>query len=169
MEKVEYTAIEIRKCLQRLFPTRKLVLSQFTFFNQIGVAKATGENIKRGRRCYRFSDVLSIAAVIALKEAGIPLKNIVNVPSLIQENAHKVLTQQVLAAKTFCKLCGFKNTVVLKLPDDSQTSNLAIDNFLNSSYGQGTSLFWSFDLGLLARQLSWAFGPAEGELVRQAA
>ncbi len=76
MTETEYSASDIRKLLQQLFPQRRLVLSQFTFFSHRGVARATGETYRRGRRCYRLHDILSIASIIALKEEGIPLKNI---------------------------------------------------------------------------------------------
>ena len=69
----EFSASEIRQVLQGLFPHRRLVLSQFTFFNNIGVSLPTGETFRRGRRCYRLEDILSIATVLALKEEGIPL------------------------------------------------------------------------------------------------
>lgn len=142
---MEYSASQIRRILQQLFPTRRLVLSQFTFFNQIGVARPTGETLRRGRRCYRLEDILSIACVLALKEEGIPLKNIEVVPNLIQENAAKIFLNG-----DGCRLSGFGSTIHLMFPGDSWEYT-ALEPFLNTA--DSTLTFWSYDVGMLARQI----------------
>jgi DNA-binding transcriptional MerR regulator len=152
MEAREYSASEVRKLLQFLFPHRRLVLSQFTFFNQTGVAQPSGESFRRGRRCYRLQDLLSIACVLALKEEGIPLKNIESVPSLIRENLNKIFlfTDE-------CFLSGYGNTVDMKFGDmklgsgGEANSSEALLEFLDS--GENLALFWGFDVTLMARQL----------------
>ena len=145
MDGTEYSASDIRKILQGLFPQRRLVLSQFTFFNQVGVAKATGKTFRRGRRCYRLEDLLSIACILALKEEGIPYKNVESVPALIQDNSDKIF-----AAGEGCRLSGFGETVSLSFPHEEK-DEAALDSFLS---GEQTSLlFWCFDVGLLAEQL----------------
>ena len=157
----EYSASEIRKLLQQLFPQRRLVLSQFTFFNQIGVARATGLTFRRGRRCYRLEDILSIACVIALKEEGIPLKNVETVPALVQERA-----QEIFHCGAGCRLSGYGDTVTLVLPQ-GDGDNRALDRFLDS--GAERLLFWGFDVGLLAEQLEQVAQSLECETERQAA
>ena len=141
----EYNASQIRKMLQELFPHRRLVLSQFTFFNHSGVAKATGVTYRRGRRCYRLEDILSIACVLALKEEGIPYKNIVEVPILMQGNAEKIFAYQ-----HGCRLSGFADVVSLNFAGENQ-ENAALNRYLEGS--SGNQLFWSFDVGMLAQQL----------------
>jgi len=141
----EYSASDIRRLLQELFPHRRLVLSQFTFFHQVGVSKPTGETSRRGRRCYRLQDVLSIACVLALKEEGIPLKNIEQVPRLVQEN-----TDTIFRAGENCRLSGSGEVVTLQMPWD-EGINAPLELLLT---GQADSaLFWSFDVGLLSIQL----------------
>jgi DNA-binding transcriptional MerR regulator len=109
MSDFEYSATEIRKLLQGLFPHRRLVLSQFTFFNQIGIAKPTGSGFKRGRQCYRLEDLLSIATILALKEEGIPFKNIEVVPKIIQQNAARIFE-----IGEGCRLSGHGDAIVLR-------------------------------------------------------
>lgn len=145
MDYVEYSASEIRKVLQGLFPERRLVLSQFTFFNQVGVARPTGSSFRRGRRCYRLQDLLSIACILALKEEGIPYKNVEEVPALIQANADRIFE-----LGTGCRLSGFGSRVALNLPGSPPDTN-ALDTFLAPE--GGTMLFWGFDVGFLALQL----------------
>jgi hypothetical protein len=142
----EYSASEIRKILQRLFPQRRLVLSQFTFFQQIGVAKPTGVTSRRGRRCYRLQDLLSIAGVLALKEEGIPLKNIECAPAMIQEKA-----DAIFEIGSGCRLSGFGENITLRLPNDVVDPH-HIESFLEVD-PKDPVLFWSFDLGELAEQL----------------
>ena len=146
MNGIEYSASEIRKILQQLFPQRRLVLSQFTFFNQIGVAHPSGNTFRRGRRCYRLEDILSIGCVLALKEEGIPLKNIKQVPALIQENS-----ELIFRAGLNCRLYGYKDLISLKLPQDSSAIE-PLEIFLTEESPE-PKLFWSYDVGALAEQL----------------
>ncbi len=141
----EYSASEIRILLQELFPQRRLVLSQFTFFNQIGVAKPTGTTFRRRRRCYRLLDVLSIACVLQLKEEGIPLKNIEPVPGLVQENA-----SMIFARGAGSRLSGCGSAVSLQLAGMEADSS-ALDALLANERPVG--LFWGFDVGRLAERL----------------
>ena len=145
MNTFEYSATEIRKILQGLFPHRRLVLSQFTFFNQIGIAKPTGSSFKRGRRCYRLQDILSIACILALKEEGIPFKNIETLPPLIQEHA-----ERIFLCGEGCRLSGHAEAIALRFPGDS-SENPALTSFLSGEHEE--LLFWGFDIGLLAEQL----------------
>lgn len=162
MVRVEYSASDIRKILQQIFPNRRLVLSQFTFFNQCGVARPTGETFRRGRRCYRLVDLLSIATVLALKEEGIPLKNIEAVPALIQDRA-----EQIFEIGENCRLSGFGSRIALKLPGDT-SYNLPLDTFLAEE--QGCALYWSYDVGALARRLeAVALGAPEALVAAQSA
>lgn len=142
----EYSATELRRLLQELFPHRRLVLSQFTFYNQVGVAKPTGETFRRKRRCYRLLDILPIACVLALKEQGIPLKNIASVPGLIQEHS-----LEIFKAGRGCRLSGMGETVHLHIPGQNDGS-LALATLLESE-ADIPSLFWGFDVGELSEQL----------------
>ncbi len=144
--KSEYTASDIRKILQHLFPHRRLVLSQFTFFNQIGVARPSGESFRRGRRCYQLEDILPIAAVLALKEEGIPLKNITSVPALLQERR-----SSIFQAGAGSRLYGFGEVVSLMIPAEN-TENLALEAFLQNT--GDPRLFWSYDVGVLSQQIT---------------
>lgn len=144
MEK-EYSAIEVREIIQKLFPHRKLVLSQFTFFNHAGIARATGETFRRGRRCFKLSDLLPVAAVLALKEQGIPLKNIESAPKLMQENIQKIFSTPN------CKLSGCGSSISLIIPG-SNPQNEALGRLLDSNNSE-QMLFWTFDLSKLCSQL----------------
>ena len=156
----EYTASDFRRILQELFPHRRLVLSQFTFFNHSGVAKPTGMTFRRGRRCYRLEDILSVACVLALKEEGIPLKNIESVPKLVQENASDIL------ASDGWTLSGYGNVIGLQTPFNKQSD--AIDAFLAET-GE-TRLFWSFDVSALSKQVKAIVeGTSAQQLQRRAA
>lgn len=159
---LEYSASDIRRVLQELFPTRKLVLSQFTFYNQIGVARPTGETFRRGRRCYRMSDILPIACVIALKEKGIPLKNIESLPSLLQERS-----EQIFAHGKDCFVSGFGTAVSLQLPGD-HSSDVCLDSFLDGGEEE-TALFWSYDVGELASRLSAVIASFSERVYKKAA
>lgn len=145
MEAKEYSASEVRKLLQFLFPHRRLVLSQFTFFNQNGVAKPSGDTYRRGRRCYQLQDLLSIACVLALKEEGIPFKNIECVPELIRENLNRIFL-----FNDECFLSGFSDVISMKFGEES-TQSEALEAFLSSP--EQKSLYWGFDITLMARQL----------------
>lgn len=149
MDNIEYSANEIRVLLQDIFPNRQLVLSQFTFFNQIGVSRPTGVTFKRGRRCYRLEDILSIACVIALKEEGIPFKNIEHLPAIIQENV-----EDIFFYGPGCRVSGFGDFVFLKFPY-TENETQTFSRFLNSS-SVNLALFWSYDLGELAWRLKEA-------------
>ena len=142
---LEYAASEIRRILQGLFPQRRLVLSQFTFFNQVGVAKPTGSTFRRGRRCYRLEDVLSIACILSLKEEGIPLKNIESVPALIQEHA-----ERIFRAGIGTRLSGYGSEISLSYAFEEK-NQAPLDALLSSENDH--LLFWSIDVGLLAAQL----------------
>ena len=141
----EFSASGIRKVLQKLFPQRRLVLSQFTFFNQIGVARPNGSTFKRGRRCYLLGDILPIAVVLALKEEGIPLKNIECVPELIQERA-----KDIFEKGPGCWLAGHGERISLSMPGSDQ-ANKALEDFLDTE--SSSLLFWGVDVGLLALQI----------------
>ncbi|MCC6221482.1 MAG: MerR family transcriptional regulator [Deltaproteobacteria bacterium] len=145
MDVNEYSAIEIRKILQQLFPTRKLVLSQFTFYANRGIIRPTGTTSRRGRRCFRLEDLLPVAAVIALKEEGIPLKNIEALPGIIQRYA-----AEIFSTHATCRISGVCNNVSLSIADE-QLVTLPIDSFLDGT--SADSLFWSFDLRRLTNQL----------------
>ena len=144
----EYCASEVRVILQELFPDRSLVLSQFTFFNHMGIARPTGTSHKRKRRCYRLSDVLPMATVLALKEEGIPLKNIGNAPTLIQE--HLLAIENSFQAVL---LSGFGESISLSIGTDTYGTEISpIDALLNTNENKST-LFWSFDISALYRDI----------------
>jgi DNA-binding transcriptional MerR regulator len=140
----EFTASEARIILQELFPARKLVLSQLTFFNQSGVSIPSGASIKRGRRCYRVSDLLPIALVLALKEQGIPNKNVARVPALIQAHLN-----DIFSSRDACQISGIDDIVYLSLPG-CQTPDEAIVKLLD---GSSMHLFWSYDAGYLSKEI----------------
>ena len=142
---LEFSATEVRKLLQILFPQRRLVLSQFTFFNQAGLSTPTGKTTRRGRRCYCLQDLLSIAFLLALKEEGIPYKNLDNLPKVIQENLSRIFS-----FKEECIASGWGKNVDLCFGDDARQSN-SIASFLSEDKVLG--LFWSFDVSSLAKQL----------------
>jgi len=153
MHDIEYTTSDIQKLFQQFFPQRRLVLSQFTFFNRNGVMRATGNTFKRRRRCYRLQDILSIACVIALKEQGIPLKNIEQVPALIQEKSALIFRYG-----SRCRLSGLGNTVALTIPG-IQEDNPALQTLLTEGGNQNS--FWSYDVGRLSTQLRDLFMQAD--------
>jgi len=177
----EYNASEVRMILQELFPSRKLVLSQFTFFNQSGVGKPSGTTTRRGRRCYRLPDLLPIATILALKEQGIPNKNVDKAPPLVQDNA-----DLIFSTEGPCQLSGVGDLVHLSLPkqktlnivSSSRVSNLDVSNSsshdldrrldggVDRGLDEGVDLaiiafldndtsdfFWSYDVGFLALEL----------------
>ncbi len=143
----EYSATELRRILQELFPHRRLVLSQFTFYNQVGVARPTGETFRRKRRCYRLVDILPIACILALKEQGIPLKNIASVPGLVQEHS-----LEIFKTGRGCRLSGMGDTIHLHIPGQNDAAG-ALAHLLESE-GDVPTLFWGFDVGELSEQLS---------------
>ena len=146
LDGIEFSASEVRKVLQQLFPHRRLVLSQFTFFNQIGIARPSGETFRRGRRCYRVEDILPIACVLALKEEGIPFKNIEALPEMVHNAASKILS-----TGPGCRLSGMGEKINLTLPGvENQAAITSLEDLLNSTSGK---IFWSFDIGILATQL----------------
>ena len=147
----EYSAIEIRGILQALFPERRLVLSQFTYYLHAGVSNPSGETIRRKRRCYRLEDLLPIAVVLYLKEQGIPLKNINNAPQIVQDNSAYIFSRG-----QGCRLSGFADQISLFIPGvsanrESSALNAFLEDSLQSS--EARRLFWSVDVGLIAEQL----------------
>ncbi|MDD2943259.1 MAG: hypothetical protein PHC51_09875 [bacterium] len=141
---VEFSATEVREILLKLFPHRKLVLSQFTFFASSGVGSPTGKTFRRGRRCYVLEDLLPIACVLSLKERGIALKVLGSFPSMIKEKAHSILYQG-----DKCWIAGFGGDVELC---NSQTpSGQLVDRFLSSEVPQ--QLFWRFNVTSMAEEL----------------
>lgn len=151
----EYIATEIRDILLDIFPHRKLVLSQFTFFVRSGVAEPSGEVYRRGRRCFRLPDLLSIACVLALKERGIPLKVLGDLPSEIRANAG-----YIMATHAPCWIAGFGDDVELVLCDSvsggvSHRGSL-VDRFLDDDNAGKTLLMWRFDVTSLAIALKKA-------------
>ncbi len=146
---VEYTASQIRKLLQQLFPHRKLVLSQFTFFCQTGVSAPSGEMVKRGRRCFRLVDILPMAALLGVKEEGIPYKNVEGLPLLVRQNAERIFETGAGAL-----LSGYGADLSLRFPGEGWKGS-AIEVFLDHAItgGESQMLFWSYDVGELARQL----------------
>ncbi|MBL7662290.1 hypothetical protein JNK13_06005 [bacterium] len=145
MVQAEYTASEMREILRRLFPERRLVLSQFTFFNHSGITKPSGLSYKRGRRCFCLVDILPIAVVLTLKEQGIPLKNANRVPLLVQEKA-----QEILSFNQTYRLTGFGSHLCLTTLADPQP-NIPLEYFLNET--KGDTLFWGLDLSAVAQNL----------------
>ena len=151
MMTLEFSASNIRSILHKLFPERRLVLSQFTFFNQCGVATPTGETFRRGRRCYQVFDILPIATVLALKEEGIPLCKIKNAPQMVQERARRIFE-----LGEGCYLSGFGDVVTLSLKGE-EVSQESISALIAAD---APLLFWSFDVGLLARRIEDAISGA---------
>jgi len=145
----EYTASQIRKLLQQLFPHRKLVLSQFTFFCHSGVSAPSGASVRRGRRCFKLPDILPMAALLGVKEEGIPYKNVEQLPQMIRDNS-----ERIFEAGPGTTISGYRNKLSLLFPGDSWQAS-AVEDFLNhqiTSPGE-EKLFWSFDVGEMARQL----------------
>ena len=149
-EDPEFNASETRKILQELFPTRKLVLSQFTFFNQVGVSKPSGDSFRRGRRCYKAQDLLPIAVVLALKEQGIPNKNIASVPEIIQENSARIFE-----SGSGTRISGFRDTISLNFVNENSEDH-ALNAMLACDVVDHTiqNLFWSYDVGSLAQDIN---------------
>jgi hypothetical protein len=141
----EYSACEVRKILQHLFPQRQLVLSQLTFFAHSGVSEATGSTFRRGRRCYRLEDMLSIGCVLSLKENGIPLKAISELPALIRS-----LASRIMQLEDRCYVSGWGENVLLHFESEIK-SPPPLELFLNSE--QQLGIFWSLDLTDFARSL----------------
>lgn len=141
----EYSACEVRKILQHLFPQRQLVLSQLTFFAHSGVSEATGSTFRRGRRCYRLEDMLSIGCVLSLKENGIPLKTIAELPSLIRQ-----LATRIMSLEDRCYVTGCGENVLMHFESEVQTPP-PLEMFLTSEKPLG--IFWSLDLTDFARLL----------------
>jgi hypothetical protein len=149
LAETEYTASQIRKLLQQLFPHRKLVLSQFTFFCHAGVSSPSGEQVKRGRRCFKLPDILPMAALLGVKEEGIPYKNVEGLPQLVRENS-----ERIFQSGPGVLLSGYSEKLSLIFPGDTWQGS-AVDDFLNheiTAPGE-EKLFWSYDVGELARQL----------------
>jgi len=147
-DEVEFSASEVRVVMQKLFPHRKLVLSQFTFFMQVGIARPSGKTFRRGRRCYRLEDLLPIATVLALKEEGIPFKNISDMPELVHNSAAKIFS-----IGAGCRLSGHGPKIDLTLPGSEGVGLRAIDSLLSGGNPGLSQIFWSLDVGLLAEQL----------------
>lgn len=144
MSEKEYSTAEVRNLMLEIFPHRKLVLSQFTFFQQVGVITPTGCTQKRGRKCFRLTDLLSLVAVLELKERGIALKGIEQVPSMIRNQI-----EEVFKLDTTWRLSGYKGHCSLK--NEDQTDD-ALNAFLSDNNSCG-KLFWSIDLSMLASKL----------------
>jgi len=144
----EYTASHIRKLLQQLFPHRKLVLSQFTFFCQTGVSAPSGEQVRRGRRCFKLVDILPMASLLGVKEEGIPYKNADSLPLLVRDNAEKIFL-----SGPGTLIAGFGKDLSIRFPKESWTGS-AVEAFLDCETQPGEQrLFWSYDVGELAKQL----------------
>ncbi len=141
----EFTASDVRKILHEMFPLRRLVLSQFTFFNQVGVSCPLGETFKRKRRCYRLLDILPIACILELKERGIPFKNINSVPGLLQKNACDIFNLGLGS-----RLAGVGDMVNLQLKGETLDS-LVLDRFLSDTKNQ--LIFWSLDVGEMGQRI----------------
>ncbi len=144
IEKLEFTATEARVILQDLFPARKLVLSQLTSYNQSGVGSPSGERIVRGRKCYKIADLLPIALVLALKEQGIPNKNVSLLPSMIREHSDLIFSLQ-----DSCQVSGIGDLVYLALPGSNET-DIVLERLLS---GDSMEIFWSYDVGGLAKEM----------------
>lgn len=149
LQSLEYTASQIRKLLQQLFPHRKLVLSQFTFFCQTGVSAPSGDIVKRGRRCFRLADILPMAALLGVKEEGIPYKNVDGLPVMVRQNA-----DEIFKAGPGTLMAGYGKTLSLRFPGEHWTGS-AVESFLDHVITEPREqmLFWSYDVGELARQL----------------
>ncbi len=147
-DEVEFSASEVRVVMQKLFPHRKLVLSQFTFFMQVGIARPSGKSFRRGRRCYRLEDLLPIATVLALKEEGIPFKNVPDLPELVHNAAAKVFS-----IGSGCRLSGHGSKIDLIVPGAERFGTGALDSLLSANSLGLQQMFWSLDIGLLAEQL----------------
>ena len=122
-----------------------MVLSQLTFFNQSGVSIPSGEEFRRGRRCYKLVDLLPIACVLALKEQGIALKLISHIPDTIRKNM-----QEIFSFSKTCKIVGCGDEVALGVEDDGVEEEF-LSRFLSGELPQ--KLFWVYDLSSTAEQL----------------
>lgn len=145
----EFNATYVRRIIQDMFPTRKLVLSQFTLYHQMGVSKPSGESFKRGRRCYRLFDLLPMALVLVLKEQGIPNKNIAHIPAIISERVEDIFKEGKGVIVN-----GYREVCSLVFPGE-ETSNLALLEMLSEDQNSMgvQDLYWSYDVGYLASEL----------------
>ena len=145
----EFNASGVRRIIQEMFPMRKLVLSQFTLYFHTGVAKPSGENYKRGRRCYRLYDLLPIALVLILKEQGIPNKNIGHMPRVISEKA-----EQIFEFGRGVRVSGFKEVCHLAFPEEDGRDLALLSMLEDDNIASGIQdLYWSYDVGYLASEL----------------
>ena len=88
--------------------------------------------------------MLPIALVLALKEEGIPFKNIEVVPDLIRSKA-----SQILKMGPGSRVSGQGETIGLSLAEEEDTVP-ALEELLKEG---SVKFFWSFDVGILATQL----------------
>lgn len=145
----EFNASGVRRIIQEMFPMRKLVLSQFTLYYHMGVATPSGENYKRGRRCYRLYDLLPIALVLILKEQGIPNKNIGHIPRVISEKA-----ERIFETGRGVRVSGFKEVCQLSFPDEISQDAALMAMLEDDNISSGIQdLYWSYDVGYLASEL----------------
>ena len=192
---MEFTASEVQVLLQQLFPKRKLVLSQLTFFLQAGVARPTGESFCRKRRCYRLADILPIACVLQLKEEGIPLKNIADVPSILQNNLSRIFNVCCgTDSANSCRLmgCGGNVSLIFNDSENPKSAHQMLIEMLGISAGSddrdpysvdhtdysastnssggllGGGLLWGIDVSAIAMQLMEAANSSD-RMIRRAA
>ena len=142
----EFTASEVREILVRLFPHRRCVLSQLTLFSQMGIAKPSGVSVVRKRTCYVLADVLNIACIFDLKERGISLSEMGDLPAQIRNFASTILFDKVPQ----CIAAGFGNAVSLDFGDRALES-LPMKLMLEENSGAG--FFWSYDVTSIAKEL----------------
>ncbi len=157
IEALELNASGVRRILQEIFPLRRLVLSQFTLYNQLGITIPSGKTYSRGRRCYKVRDLLAVALILALKEQGIPNKNLENLPSLIHSEVDNIFS---LGRGSI--VSGFDNALSLRLLG-SQTNDGALSEMLdfdknkyhavNPTLAPSYPIYWAYDVGYLSEDL----------------
>jgi len=151
IEALELNASGVRKVLQSIFPLRRLVLSQFTLYNQLGITIPTGMTFSRGRRCYKLKDLLPVALILALKEQGIPNKNLENLPTLVQSEL-----DNIFSLGKGCLVSGFNEVLNLSLlgvpSEDKALSEMLLFNNSNIS-ANSYPIYWSYDVGYLSEDL----------------
>ena len=82
-------------------------------------------------------------------------------PSLIQTRA-----EEIFSLGQDCRLSGYGSCVILQLPGDAPALGVPVDAFLADE--TGSLLFWSYDVGVLAKQLELVASGATITPIREA-
>ena len=141
MDKPELSATDVNAVLKELVPSHKGNLALLNYYARVGLVVPSGTTRLRGRRCYRFEEVVLLVWLFKMKTGGWPAHAFKPILSSLQRR----LRHLVLPAKNYIAVGRGNRVKVCHLAEAGQE----VEKLLKPSAEAG----WFYPIGQLVDEV----------------